>query len=525
MKKLVLICFVCLMVNAYAQSTAFSKLLSNAQNLDVNLISSAPTLDFGSLIVGKTSNAKGLITKLDSLGNTVWTKSITRNQTVFINLEFQQIIATKDSAFLVIGFAKVNALSKKMGICIKLDQNGDSIWSKQISIPNYDVSFNSVIEAFGDKYVILGTGDSITNTYSASRPYFLELNQNGNLLISKVYQNNINISGNSIKQCEDSSYLIAGNSTNFGYLMKISSTGSTNWIREYTIPLPTSPNNKFTIHGLEVINNNYFFNAHWGSTITLVKVDQSGQVVAAYSGYGNPMLSNNPMLKTNDMHLIFTYAEPIPPLYTVNKNGLIKVDTNGNMIWKNEIDATIFGLHETNANEIVMCGLNDEYIYNFNRYYKKSTILKSNNNLSNLNCIQNVNSNSVANSPQLIQDFIVTSNVTPISSGTINNFNLIITSLSINATDNCLLSSGKNHFAQNDFTIYPNPSSNVFKLHLNNYELSYIRLFNTFGQIVLEKKISNTETPINMESYPKGIYQFQIISNNHSTTHGKLILE
>jgi hypothetical protein len=484
----------------------------------VNLIASAATLDNGVLTVGKTSNAKGLIVKLDSNGNTVWSKNITKKQIAFNTIEFQQIISTKDSNFLVIGNAKLSTSGKKIGVCMKLNQNGDSIWSKYVSMPNYDLYFNDVIETFNNNYIVLGYEDSsiINNTY------FLNLNQNGNLITSKIFKNNLSIKANTIKQCKDSGFVIAGSSIHFGYLMKISKAENLIWTREYTIPLPTSPTNKFSITGLEVVGDYYYFNARWGSSLyPLVKTDTSGQTITLYGG---DYIVSKPF-KTSDNHLIFSYSEPIPPLNINYKYGLIKIDTNANVVWKKETNFSASSISKTPSNELLLCELNDVYTVNFYFYYKKSTIVRSDETFSNLNCVQNVNSNVFGNNPQLIQNFIITSSQTSTISGIINDFYPSYTSLVLNNSSKCVTSNITEKLSSINNVIYPNPSTGIFSIASENYQSSQLIIYNNLSQIILVKEFLNTKTNIDLQNQPKGIYHYQIKSKYYDTTYGKLILE
>ena len=75
------------------------------------------------------------------------------------------------------------------------------------------------------------------------------------------------------------------------------------------------------------------------------------------------------------------------------------------------------------------------------------------------------------------------------------------------------------------FSVYPNPTTNFFKLNIGNYtpeNLNY-QLYDASSKIIESKKVFTIETSIFMENSARGIYFFKIIENNKEVKTFKII--
>lgn len=68
------------------------------------------------------------------------------------------------------------------------------------------------------------------------------------------------------------------------------------------------------------------------------------------------------------------------------------------------------------------------------------------------------------------------------------------------------------------FSFYPNPASDVLNLNaLNNIDALVI--YNTLGQEILEQKVGNTSSEINVSNLKTGIYLMKVTSNGQMGTY------
>lgn len=72
------------------------------------------------------------------------------------------------------------------------------------------------------------------------------------------------------------------------------------------------------------------------------------------------------------------------------------------------------------------------------------------------------------------------------------------------------------------FNLYPNPSVNYFQLSGINGEQSYLKIFNSLGQLVIEKQINGNSDYIEHE-LPAGLYLLNLSNNNSSSSAALLV--
>ncbi len=80
-----------------------------------------------------------------------------------------------------------------------------------------------------------------------------------------------------------------------------------------------------------------------------------------------------------------------------------------------------------------------------------------------------------------------------------------------------------NNISKSEFEIYPNPAQNVISVQFpNGFENASITFYNSIGQKVLEKSITNNSNSVIINNLNSGIYFYAIQSKNKSQT-GKII--
>jgi hypothetical protein len=82
-----------------------------------------------------------------------------------------------------------------------------------------------------------------------------------------------------------------------------------------------------------------------------------------------------------------------------------------------------------------------------------------------------------------------------------------------------------NDFDYNQISVYPNPSSDIFNIYLNNIPKYDIILSDITGKILFEDKNTNgvTNYTLNLDRFSNGIYFLKVLTKNKFFTK-KLIL-
>ena len=79
----------------------------------------------------------------------------------------------------------------------------------------------------------------------------------------------------------------------------------------------------------------------------------------------------------------------------------------------------------------------------------------------------------------------------------------------------------------NIISIFPNPSSGIFHLEINNGTASNaeIEIYDVLGKIVFKSVILNSETNIDLSSAAKGIYFYHVVNETGTVGTGKLVVK
>jgi len=79
----------------------------------------------------------------------------------------------------------------------------------------------------------------------------------------------------------------------------------------------------------------------------------------------------------------------------------------------------------------------------------------------------------------------------------------------------CTSTGGTNSYNQLiKFTLFPNPTNEIFTIDIGKFEDATIEIYNLSGQLVLQKIFVDNTTQVTLTNYPKGLYLVKIITVN-----------
>ncbi|MFZ4740040.1 MAG: T9SS type A sorting domain-containing protein [Bacteroidales bacterium] len=87
------------------------------------------------------------------------------------------------------------------------------------------------------------------------------------------------------------------------------------------------------------------------------------------------------------------------------------------------------------------------------------------------------------------------------------------------------LSVGINEVEKENVKVYPNPANNSITFNTGLYHVFKLTIFNTIGQIVLQKQIIAPNTTLNIQSFQSGMYYYTLINNKAKVISGKFVKE
>jgi len=283
------------------------------------------TSDGGYAIAGITTSfgagrGDAYVVKLDANGNLLWTKTIGGESDDWGN----SLIQTSDGGYVIAGYTKSFGAGDWDVYVVKLDANGNLQWTKTIGGPNYEEG-RSLIQTSDGGYAIAGT----TRSFGAGGldVYVVKLDAHGNLQWTKTIGGPDREEGNSLIQTSDGGYAIAGKTQSFGaggedvYVVKLDANGNLQWTK--------------TIGGE---------NEDWG--YSLIQTSDGGYAIAGYT--------------------VFLGAEPFEVYF-------VKLDAKGNLQWTKTIGGKWgeagYSLIQTSdggyaiAGSINSFGAGEDYVY------------------------------------------------------------------------------------------------------------------------------------------------------------------
>jgi len=235
--------------------------------------------DSNYVIVGNTYSFENgsdiYVLKINENGDTLWAKTYGTE-----NNEFSFSIKKQNGNYLIVGNTETDDSSESDIYIIKIDENGNLIWSKIIQSPSLEYARNFEISQEGE-ILIAGFIKAPQGNFDI---YILKTDSLGNLLWQKRYGGNMDDFGYSLCKTENE-YLVVGNTYSFGnggsdiYVLKINENGDTLWTKTYG-----REDNDFGFYISKDVDGNYFIcgSSYWiyfGYEICYMKITRDGNLI------------------------------------------------------------------------------------------------------------------------------------------------------------------------------------------------------------------------------------------------------
>ncbi|MEO6166435.1 MAG: T9SS type A sorting domain-containing protein, partial [Chitinophagales bacterium] len=453
------------------------------------------------------------VVKLDNGGNLEWENSFGSNE----HDHATDVVETIDSGYIVAGHSFMH------GCCsgdvtdhhggfqdyqsdywlVRLDQNGNIKWKKSYGGSDSDWAY-SIINVEDNKFIIVGASDSNDDDVSDNKGQFdgwiVKIDSLGNILS----QNNYGGSGYDVFKCiiqtKDKGYSLVGFSDS-----QDGDVGASNGQFDYWI--------------MKLDSN---FEIQWSKTLggsgteeasSIVQLSEGGFLVAGYSYSDDIDVTGNH--KLNDISSDYW---------------IIKLDAEGNVIWKNCYGGTgndiATALIKTADDKFCVVGYSDSKDGDVQGNYGDDDFwaLKLDTNgaiISQLNLGGSGGDGGMSIIQSFDQSYIGVAFSSSSDHDVAENHGIIdfwITKFST-------LTSIKENEQGPVINPYPNPSTGIFKIYIQNINSqTKVEVYNQLSRKVFSSKDNfESNIEINLSSEPSGIYLVQIQTNGH-TLIGKLVI-
>jgi len=244
--------------------------------------------DGGYIIVGNrgfySDDNNGWLIKTDTNGNVQW-------ENIFGGTNFDRCfhVIEVDDGYYLCGrtYASYDWTSSD-GWVIKTDTNGNKLWDKTYGGNHYD-NFYMMVKLDGGGFVLTGISSSY-NVNNYKDFWCVKIDDNGNELWSKTYGGSANYTAWSIYPTDDGGYIMGGDSYDYnaqkdyyfgkgGVIVKIDGSGTMQWMKNYSKNVDDSlcwmdP----TEDGGYILMGSTYNNSSSQDDIWLVKTDGSGNM-------------------------------------------------------------------------------------------------------------------------------------------------------------------------------------------------------------------------------------------------------
>jgi len=183
---------------------------------------SVESLDDGGFILTGVSGESCLLIRTDSLGNELWH--------AFLDGSYGRAVrVTENSDFIVAGYREIDSYDDQLYIA-KTNGSGELIWSKEYGGNGREIAWDiQETEDFG--FVVLGWTAQRGSNYADI--YLLKIDANGDSIWSKTYGNYSSDEGRSILIKDDGGFIIAGKIASYKAVISTDQNGDTLWIKTY----------------------------------------------------------------------------------------------------------------------------------------------------------------------------------------------------------------------------------------------------------------------------------------------------
>ena len=296
---------------------------------------------------------KFFLRKADSLGNILWEK---KYGTTITYRNQRNMDTTHTNGFVMCGFEQTSPIGWGTSYIIKADSSGNQLWTKSYGFIN--TPYPSIVTSRTSGYLI--ATNQIDSTYLSQSFVTMKLyriNENGDTMwTKKIGVKNNNFSPISVKQLPNYDYIISGangiphydisgglvSDQLQGFLCRIDSSGNVKWFNNYKANSIVDTTTQNYLFDVAQTNDGSFVSVGWVSPVDgttqdvwVIKVDSMGCVIG---GCNTTVDVSNIDIDESTFNLYPNPANDFIDIETDFKNCYFSVfDVTGKLIFKEKI--------------------------------------------------------------------------------------------------------------------------------------------------------------------------------------------
>ncbi len=453
-----------------------------------------------------TNNAI-LVLKLDQNGDTLFSKSLFRND----NLKYYGISISKSNINEYLLTYSHNIGDSTFGV-IKLANNGSVIFSKEFYVLNTYGFPNGMVNRFsGFNGICLSDNNYLgcgANSIGNNKPCLVKLDQNGNKVfgLTFFYQNGAtNAVFNKVLECKNGDYLCLGYGkvgAFFGIIIvKLNKYGQIKWQKSYKSVIDIFPTAALEDKYGNILLTGYKFDANTQGLI--IKTDSLGNVLKSVFSVNSEM--NIPWaIKSDNQQNYYINGTRLyndSNSVVISDHFVLKLDSNLNKIKTLKVDKDWDGVDLTIENNM---------LYTFGRD-KNGKILIANSNLDLNFCEKKEIEYTFANATFSTSNL----NFTTVNDILVKNISFMETnSIPYETLCKSTVNIQKSNKENDDINIYPIPTEDELNI-TSTVEINKVSLTDICGlEVKFEIALKQNQLKLNLGSLKKGIYLIHIYTKD-----------
>lgn len=497
MKQILLFAvFIITLVSTSAQST-FNKRYYIFDNLVASdfIVHS----DSEIVLVGGCNGTQVFFNRFNGFGEILSSKKyVNTGQTIKLN----KVLAVSDSTFMSVGSFFNNESLVTEGLCMLLNENGDTLWTRRIHSGLNEACEVTNLKQLSDSTVIL-TGFAYNNGFALKMDVFgneiwgvalgqndVSASQGGMVNFQSVEEDD---AGNLILV----GYKIGANSNQVGLIVGLDAAGNLTWSKS------TAENGLFS--DILKLGQSYFLLEE--NSDYILKLDQAMQFQ-----WGKRYFSSY----SDDPSITFSLEIGKDSTILVSGNdsflgSVLRIDGNGTPLESNNVFGKTCRVKETDS--LGLFFLSNGPIYGV----KSQTITQQHFSLSRISslditgqdiCNWPISFNTVDGVYNFQSDSILITNSIQLAENHLTMDTLLLQS-EIGCVD--FLGGLDEEYGNNNFLITPNPSSSEILISMLSASNEEVLIFDSFGRLLKRRNLLNGKLTMSIAEYENGIYWISIL--------------
>ena len=496
MKQILLFAvFIITLVSTSAQST-FNKRYYIFDNLVASdfIVHS----DSEIVLVGGCNGTQVFFNRFNGFGEILSSKKyVNTGQTIKLN----KVLAVSDSTFMSVGSFFNNESLVTEGLCMLLNENGDTLWTRRIHSGMNETCEVTNLKQLSDSTVIL-TGFAYNNGFALKMDVFgneiwgLALGQN-DVPASQGMVNFQSIEEDDAGNLILVGYKIGANSNQVGLIVGLDAAGNLTWSKS------TAENGLFS--DILKLGQSYFLLEE--NSDYILKLDQAMQFQ-----WGKRYFSSY----SDDPSITFSLEIGKDSTILVSGNdsflgSVLRIDGDGTPLESNNVFGKTCRVKETDS--LGLFFLSNGPIYGV----KSQTITQQHFSLSRISsldisgqdiCNWPISFNAVDGVYNFQSDSILITNSIQLAEN-----HLTIDTLLVQSEIGCVdfLGGLDEEYGNNNFLITPNPSSSEILISMLDASNEEVLIFDSFGRLLKRRNLLNGKLTMSIAEYENGIYWISIL--------------